>query len=259
MSTVGTSHEEHVARALERLEQGAQAVAAYVLAWPAEERGQLCFPLQRALFNRCKSADDLDFYVDVMRRLIDAGIGSLGNVGDGHDSDDVKDTYNMLSYNLAADLCDCWPDDVLPRERRHFEAGLRAAEDCVRWRNELNKPPRNFSKAFWAKGMHLLSLGHYNGAVKSFALALGFAQRAEQEAGLAVPLGPASSFDVLLNTCFLGIAEQLDGHSAGAQRYAQGRDAFERQTATTDAEVREEAEYGLQELDIVVAKYLNKA
>ena len=61
---------------------------------------------------------------------------------------------SILSYNLSADLADCWPGDEKERTRAHFEAGLAAAKDCVRWREELQNPPGTLSMAWWAKGMH---------------------------------------------------------------------------------------------------------
>jgi hypothetical protein len=80
----------------------------------------------------------------------------------------LKDTGNIFSYNLLADLADCWPDDDLPRERHHFEEGLRAAEDCIRWREELGKPNDRKAMAWWGKGAHLLSLDRANEAVDAF-------------------------------------------------------------------------------------------
>src|SRR3954471_1721058 len=73
---------------------------------------------------------------------------------DAAEAQECIDGANKLSYNLAADLAACWPGDEAPRERRHFESGLRAAYDCVVWRQELNKPPDRRAMAHWVAGMH---------------------------------------------------------------------------------------------------------
>jgi hypothetical protein len=172
------------------------------------------------------------------------------------EDDKVLDSYNAMSFNFAADLADCWPEDDLPREQRHFEAGLKAAEDCVRWRNELNKPPRPFSIAYWAKGMHLFSLGHYSGAVKSFALALSFAERAAEAEGKSTTLDADASFDILLSNGYLGLAEQLDSKPAGKSRFETALGLFHQQAAAGSAEQQEDAKFGMAQLEKVRSKYI---
>ncbi|MGE4619302.1 MAG: hypothetical protein AAEJ04_05775, partial [Planctomycetota bacterium] len=41
------------------------------------------------------------------------------------------DAANILSYNLSADLAPCWPEDTEPRTKKHFEEGIRCAENCL--------------------------------------------------------------------------------------------------------------------------------
>jgi hypothetical protein len=194
-----------------------------------------------------------------MHRLIERGTDRLELPGESEAHDRVLNSYNAISYNFAADLADCWPGDTTPRERRHFEAGLQAAEDCVRWRNELNKPPKSFSLAYWAKGYHLLALGHASGAVKSFNLSLGFALRDAQDKGRLGAVSHQSTFDVLLTTAFLGIAELADGNPQGARRFDEAMDAFREQLqmaeATGENEAKEDAQTGIGQLEIAKAKY----
>src|SRR5258705_3282077 len=71
---------------------------------------------------------------------------------DAEEARECIDLANRLSYNLAADLAECWPGDEARRERHHLEAGLRAAYDCVVWRQELGKPPDRRAMAPLAPG-----------------------------------------------------------------------------------------------------------
>ena len=58
---------------------------------------------------------------------------------DAGQADQLLDQANIWSFNLAADLAECWPGDDEPREDRHREAGLAAALDCLQWRRQLRK------------------------------------------------------------------------------------------------------------------------
>jgi hypothetical protein len=260
MSRIDVPQNSYADEVAQLLPQGSEAVVAYIFSLPFEERVEASRSAQKTLFAAVKDVAGLDTYADAMRKIIDRSVSGLRTVGSSEEDDKTLDAYNAMSYNLSADLADCWPDDPVAREQRHFELGLRAAEDCVRWRNELNKPPRSFSIAYWAKGMHLLSLGHYSGAVKSFNLGLGFALRAAQDAGKLAPLGPESTFDVLLSTGYLGLAELLDGQTAGQVRYDGAVHAFEQQvergTRDGDAELKEDAEFGIAQLETVRRKYV---
>src|SRR5205085_6436120 len=115
-------------------------VVGYINSLPFDERIEAVRSAQKALFAYAKDIPGLDLYVETMRALIDGGTTNLPKVGTSEEDDRALDSYNAMSFNLAADLADCWPNDESPRQQRYFEAGLRAAEDCVRWRNELNKP-----------------------------------------------------------------------------------------------------------------------
>jgi hypothetical protein len=260
MAETAVNDQEHIAQLEALAPQGAEAILTYIAGFDEPTRRRLASLAQRSLFSSATDAAGLDLYVAVLRGLIDRETRDLGPAGRHEERDNVMDHYNALSYNFAADLADCWPGDELPRETRHFEAGLRAAEECIRWRNELAKPPRSFSIAYWAKGIHLLALGHYNGAVKSFNMALGFALRDAQDKGQLAPIGADSTFDILLNTGYLCIAEELDGQPAGRDRYDQVLAAFQEQLGraanTGDSELKQEAELGMGQLQKVRGKYL---
>jgi hypothetical protein len=251
--------QEYAAQATRLAAGGSAAVVGYVYSLPADERLAAARAVQRSLYALAGEGAGLDLYVETLRELIDRGVAPLVQAGSDDENDRVLNSYNALSYNFAADLADCWPGDTVPREQRHFEAGLRAAEDCVRWRNELNKPPKSFSLAYWAKGYHLLALGHASGAVKSFNMSLGFALRDAQDNNKLAALGAGSTFDVLLTTGYLGIAELAESSPSGQCRYDEALDLFREQLrlseASGDADVKQNAEIGIGQLEIAKAKY----
>jgi hypothetical protein len=237
-----------------RLDDGA-AIVDYVCALPMEERPRATLAAQKALFAAAVDEPGLDLYTEVIRTLLARGKEALAELGDEAARRRYTDSYNALSYNFCADLCDCWPEDVLRRSERHFNAGLSAAEDCVRWRDELGKPPVARSRANWARGMHQLSLGRCSEALESFTAAQGLALEAQQ-ADIQRSEAGVPTFDVLLCTGFLGIAEQLCGVSGGGEKVAQVIDAFKHQAESEDAQVRDEAQLGLGELGLVIDKYV---
>jgi len=58
-----------------------------------------------------------------------------------------QDGANVIAFNLSANLCDCWGDGD-SRLKRHFEAGLRYADQALKFRRKLNKEPKPFSMAY---------------------------------------------------------------------------------------------------------------
>ena len=138
---------------------GAQEVIRYVGSIEdAETRRTVYSIAQKGFGNREWAGRNFDALVEVVRAGIGETLRQAHQTADGETAGKLTDFANRLSYNLSADLADCWPGDDVQRERRHFEAGLRAAEDCVRWRRELGKPPDRRAMAYWAVGMHHISL-----------------------------------------------------------------------------------------------------
>ena len=259
MARTQLAPEEHASQVAQLAADGSAAIVEYVHSLPAEDRLDAVRAVQKSLFVLAGEGAGLDIYVETMRALIDRGVGGLAQPGTNDEDDRVLNSYNAISYNFSADLADCWPGDSVTRRPHHFEAGLKAAEDCVRWRNELNKPPRAFSLAYWAKGFHLLALGHASGAVKSFNLSLAFALRDAQDKGQLGPISHDSTFDVLITSAFLGIAELAEGNPDGVKRYREAMDAFHEQLrlaeATGDSEAKEDAEIGIGQLELAKMKY----
>jgi len=76
---------------------------------------------------------------------------------------------NVTSYNLAANLADCWSDAEEPRSDKHFEAGVFSAKRCLDLRKKLNKPPASFAMAYFVLGVHEYSLNHYSKSEEAWA------------------------------------------------------------------------------------------
>ncbi|MGD8396513.1 MAG: hypothetical protein PVF43_13680, partial [Candidatus Eiseniibacteriota bacterium] len=152
-----------------------------------------------------------------------------------------------------ADLADCWPGDATPRTRAHFEAGLAAAEACVRWREALAKGPGPRSMAFWVQGMHLLSLGEAAAATASWQRSLDAAMAAAREQGRGADVDAHGSFGVVLGAGYLGLGQWIGGDEAGRRRYEQALDAFRAQLE--DPEQKDDAQFGIDQLETVRRRY----
>ncbi len=237
---------------------GAESAIAYINGVDDPDRLKLYYFAQGALGGRDWSGKNFDTYIAVTNAGINLALERSATAAsdDAERAAGLKDTANIMSYNLSANLAECWPGDDVPRERRHFEEGLRAAENCIRWREELNKPPGRRALGFWAKGMHALSLRELDTSVEAFARALECGVAAAAEAGKETTVSPAADFQVLLNSGYLGIAEVAAGIDGGAARYGQAIAAFGTQAADDpSAETREDAAFGLQQLQKVAAMF----
>jgi hypothetical protein len=60
--------------------------------------------------------------------------------------------------------------------RSAFLRGLKAGEDCLRWRRELNNPNYTFSMAPWLRGIHRLALNDLDGARADFEQCVHYAE-----------------------------------------------------------------------------------
>jgi hypothetical protein len=230
---------------------GPDAVVAYVeaLAEPVEQRRAYGFA-QRAFSGRDWEGKDLDKQVVVARAGIACSLRHAEAEQDPAERDKRTDFANVLSYNLAADLAPCWPGDETPRERRHLEAGLAAAEDCLRWRQELSKGPFPFAIAYWARGVHRLFLGLRDGAVEDMRAALEHGLR------YTAAEGKPGGWLEGLNAGYLGLAERAAGEEGGAKRYDEARQALEALVvaAGDDEHAAGDAKFALDQLGVVAAK-----
>src|SRR5690606_10357253 len=150
------------------------------------------------------------------------------------------DLANVIAYNASAAVADCW-EPRLPLERRHFEAGLALADRCLAWREALGKGPWPFSIAWWAKGMHLLSLDRPVEAAGAFERAVAYAREHAIAEGHADP-ELHDAFGIALSEGYRGVAEARAGLADGMARYEAACAAFARMID------RDDADFGLAQL-----------
>lgn len=164
---------------------------------------------------------------------------------------------NRLTYNLSADLAECWPDDDRVRTLAHVELGRELAEQCLSWRTELKRGPKPFAIAHWVHGMHLLSIHRRTGerptldaAIRALEASVSAAREAASDAG---ELTAASDYLVILNTAFLALARDIEAPGAGAAAWAAAVRCFEEQVRL-HPERAEDAAYGLKNLAVARAR-----
>ena len=232
---------------------GAEAVTRFVESFedPVAQR-VLWFYSRQALMVDPEAGVPLDTCVDVARAAIASFLAQAEAEADEELRARRKDMANVLSYNLSADLADCWDDDGKQRTTAHFEVGLSAALDCIRWREELGKPAGPHSMAWWARGMHELSLGRGSDSVASFERSVAYARDA---AG-----GDAEAFGVVLGIGYLGIARVAAGDAGGAVQLEEALSTFDRQAAAEGDEETKgravDAGFGAQQLRTVQRRYV---
>ncbi len=209
---------------------------------------------QRAFGGRDWQGKNLDAVAEVVQSAIAVALEAAADGDDAERNSQITDFANALSYNLSADLAECWPGDPLERERRHFELGLRAAEDCLRWREELGKGDYPFAIAHWARGMHLLSLGRSDDAAKSMQAAVERAAALAKSEGEPSEVEAGGNFMVNLNSGYLGIARAAAGDDTGRELFERACGAFEQ----TTADGAEDAKFGLEQLRFVAGKFLGQ-
>jgi hypothetical protein len=233
---------------------GAEAVAAAIREREDElERRVLFMFARQGIMNAVAAPEGFDAIIT----FAEAGMAEFLAQAEAAENEVERarrtDGANVLSFNLAADLAHCWPGDEAPRQTKHFERGLQAAEDCLRWRQDLGKPPGPFSMAWWAKGMHELSLGRHADSAASFDMALATGQEAAVENGESPDIDAGGSFSPLLNAGYLGLARRLNGEP-GDELYDQALTAFRTQLA--DEKKKDDAQFGIDQLEAVAQRYL---
>jgi len=257
--------DEQISNTLRALFQddGGDKIVAFIQGMADLERRRKFYTLARqALPDRTDAKRNLDEAILIARAGIAEGLrqADLARArSDTVEAGECIDFANRLSYNLAADLAECWPGDDTLRERRHFEAGLRAAYDCILWRQELGKPPDRRAMAHWVAGMHHLSLGNLVEAVFGFEAALGLALQA-----IAAPatkpdgyIRPGGDFGVILYYGYRGIARHLLGTGSGMRQFEHACGAFEGTIRTAeDEEAAEDGKFGLDQLRWVGLKFM---
>jgi hypothetical protein len=105
--------------------------------------------------------------------------------------------------------------------------------------------------AWWARGMHELSLGRHAESVASFERSLDFAKEASPE--------DAESFGILLGMGYLAIARAAGGDGDAQQLFDEARALFDKQASAKGDEAiqrrAEDAKFGLSQLQTVRDRY----
>ncbi|MEO7995607.1 MAG: hypothetical protein ABI743_14505 [bacterium] len=222
---------------------GVASLIGWVQGWPDDDgRRQLYSAATRTVKEVDGGSPNYDDLIRVYDAAMAEGLRQATTQSDPELVIKRTDYANAMSYNLAADLAECWPSDNGTRETRHFQRGLQAAEDCIRWRTELKKGPFPFSIAHWAEGAHALSLGDTARAITAFGQSADFAR----QAATANDQDPEAAFGTILGEGYQGIAEEAAGQPAA--RYDSAVARFQAQVATGEGEVKEDAQFGLDQL-----------
>ena len=253
-------------------EGGGTKVVTYIQDVPDPGLRRKLYSLARQALPDRKTKDrSFDDVIRIARAGIVEGLRQAELARAREDAEEAReciDFANRLSYNLAADLAESWPGDEAPRERRHFETGLRAAYDCIVWRQELGKPPDRRAMAHWAAGMHQLSLKNTVEALCEFEAAFGLAVHAAAVAGAGVGaasgdsrpdsyIRPNGDFGVILYYGYAGIARHLLGDETGTRQFEQACAAFASTLKSpSNKEAGEDAEFGLDQLRWVERKFI---
>lgn len=234
--------------------EGASAVVEFI-----HEREELLE--RRALF--LMASQRISQGQDISRNLDDVILISRSAINEFHAQSQLDDEpeqsrlrlegANILSYNLSADLAPCWAEDDEPREKHHFEEGLRCATDCLRWREKLEKGAVAISMASWAEGVHYAGLGNWKLACKSFQSALDAAIDDAKEHGSPESVGPESSFSINIASGWLEFARWRSGDSSSYDRFLEAMGAFSKQIDRDD-ESRDQALVGVQQLQIAAQR-----
>lgn len=159
------------------------------------------------------------------------------------------DSANVISYNLAADLADCWPDDPLFRSKNEFTAGLTAAERCIAWRVQLGKGARPLSMAYWAKGYHEGRMAKFNAMLASMRISLAYLM---QDLSDAAKADPAS--DLLLAQGYVALAEEKAGVMRRLYDMAKIRHALDSRLSSHPEE-KGDLDFARQQLEIAQDRF----
>ncbi|WP_040951866.1 hypothetical protein [Gorillibacterium massiliense] len=222
-----------------------------------EEKFQLYSSVQHRLYRKHGEAGTLAAYAAIILDIANQ-YEKKAREADEAGARLLLQSANVLLYNLSADMAECWRDEGIAKDRRCFETGLAAASTCIDLRKRLNKDTGSFSIAYWAKGMHQLSLGACPSAIESFTRAFQFSI-----APLAIhdadDLTKENAFNDILCAGYLGIAKWVLGDLSGKSRFEQAIALFSEQVEHgEDAEQRSDAAFGIKQLDYVRGLFIKE-
>jgi len=193
-----------------------------------------------------------DPYIEVCDVGINEMLAQARSTGDEGERVKRINGAHIISYNLAADLADCWPDDEAPRTDAHFERGLKAAEDCLGWCAPTMID--GLSMDWWARGMHQLSLGKRTGAHASWDKSLQYARQSAEAQGSTGEVSVEAGFAIILGSGYVGLIKAILGKEGGFEQFEQAIGVFTSQMP--DDDLRGDASFGIAQLQCVQGKYL---
>ena len=228
---------------------GAPGILAFIRKFASIDERKALYGLARRVLQA-----QLPIDLDAVQAVAEAGIADISaeaeKIEDTAAANALKDAANVLSYNFSADMAPCWPKDDTKREKRHLEAGLAAAKNCLKWRHELQKGPWPFSVAYWAQGVHQLALGSYAEAIESFQHSYHHAELVAAGAGADAD----RDFGCLTALGYLGLAEEAAGNPAGAARYADVLKKFRAIASGEPGEAADDAAFGIAQLETMKSR-----
>ena len=217
-----------------------------------EETFQLFSMIQRKLYEIHGETTTLEDYGHFILKIVDT---YRLNASASEEPNSLLHFANVMLYNLSADMAECWADENFSKTNGCFEIGLQAAMDCLKLRQRLQKDNASFSMAYWALGMHQLSLHHNRESLESFKKAFTFSVNSS-DSTTAFDLTNESSFTDILCAGYMGIASVVNEIPEGEKIYDFAITLFEQQIKE-DEEKKGDAAFGINQLAFVKNKFIN--
>jgi len=148
--------------------------------------------------------EDVSEPLDRMHEIYEACVSQALAIADG--KEELVQYANATSYNLSANLADCWSDDPRTRSPRHFEAGIAAAKRCLELRRQLNRSPTIVAMAYFILGVHEYALHNFKTAEDAWLSKLE-----NEMLDLENPSQAETDLNVILSHGLIGLARMSLG------------------------------------------------
>ncbi len=232
-------------------EEGVDGIEAYITKQELGERVKLDQGAWQLLSN------EAEISLDELAYLGQMGIADLATLREEYQNERAEkllEMINVCSFNLGAEMADCWPGDTRERDEEHFSLGLGLALDCLRMRVSLNKGAEPFALAWWLRGYFEARLGMMDMAGVSLEQAFLAALTMDGGERKLRALREDDSFMVLINAGYLGLVDRLMGAPRGEALYEDVIRIFRAQVAA-GGETAQDAEFGIQQLEIAAERF----
>jgi len=207
-------------------EEGPQGVLEYIDGFSEDEQLELFSIARQVMVFGEWSQRNMEDLVMVSGAGIEKAMSMANSATDPSEIESLLDIANVMSFNLSADIAQCWPGDTLHRSDEVLQRGLSAALQCIEWRREMGKDDHSLYIAYWAAGMHQMSLNRPQESMYNLVQALNHAQQYTIDSGLTLGLCPSAGFDLILAHGYLGIAMEMCGMED--DQYERALSAFRR-------------------------------